>query len=264
MPTGRLALRRIRDVLRLKFAQGLSERAIAASVGIGKGSVGTYLRRARNAGLRWPLPVGLDDDSLELLLFPSSPSVPDPDRPVPDWSAMDKELRKRSVTQMLLWEEYRAQHPGGFGYTWFCTHSDAWNGRVLPSMRQKHAGGETVFGDYAGDTIDIVDPDTGEVHAAKLLPRKGWKTGSVPIPADAYVFARWERTRIATDYHVEVDRLDAACRHQGAVGILPRKKTERGGNRHTARLEKASLRNVGPILSGNLKARKLDFDLWRL
>lgn len=68
MPTGRLTMRRIRDVLRLRFAQGLSERAIAASLGLGKGSVGTYLRRARDAGLAWPLPEGLDDDSLELLL----------------------------------------------------------------------------------------------------------------------------------------------------------------------------------------------------
>ena len=69
MPTGRLNMRRIRDVLRLKFAQGLSERAIAGSLGLGKGSVGTYLRRARGAGLSWPLPEGLDDDDLELLLF---------------------------------------------------------------------------------------------------------------------------------------------------------------------------------------------------
>lgn len=169
MPTGRLTMRRIRDVLRLKFAQGLSERAIAASLGLGKGSVGAYLRRAREAGLSWPLPDALDDDSLELLLFPASPTVPDPNRPVPDWSMIDKELRRRGVTRMLLWQEYRAQHPDGFGYTWFCTHFDAWKGRVRPSMRQTHVGGEKVFVDFAGDTIDIVDPDTGEVHAVKLF-----------------------------------------------------------------------------------------------
>lgn len=102
MPTGRLTMRRIRDVLRLRFAQGLSERAIAASLGLGKGSVGTYLRRARDAGLAWPLPEGLDDDSLELLLFPNASDVSDPDRPVPDWAVIDKELRRRSVTRMLL------------------------------------------------------------------------------------------------------------------------------------------------------------------
>ena len=78
MPTGRLNMRRIRDVLRLKFGQGLSERQIAASLSLGKGSVGGYVRRAQRAGLSWPLPDGLDDDSLELLLFPASPTVPDP------------------------------------------------------------------------------------------------------------------------------------------------------------------------------------------
>ncbi len=169
MPTGRLTMRRIRDVLRLRFAQGLSERTIAASLGLGKGSVGAYLRRVREAGLGWPLPDDLDDDSLELLLFPASPTVPDPDRPVPDWAAMDTELRKPGVTRMLLWQEYRAEHPGGFGYTWFCTHFEAWKGRVRPSMRQTHVGGEKVFVDFAGDTIDIIDPGTGEVHAAKLF-----------------------------------------------------------------------------------------------
>jgi transposase len=88
MPTGRLNMRRIRDVLRLKFWQGLSERAIAASLGLSKGSVGSYTQRAHHAGLTWPLPEGLDDDSLELLFFPAPPTVPDAERLVPDWAAM--------------------------------------------------------------------------------------------------------------------------------------------------------------------------------
>lgn len=65
-------MRRIRDVLRLKYAQGMSERAIAASLGLGKGTLGAYLGRARAAGLTWPLPVAMSDDDLELLLFPRS------------------------------------------------------------------------------------------------------------------------------------------------------------------------------------------------
>ena len=169
MPTGRLNMRRIRDLLRLKFSHGLSDRAVATSLGIAKGSVGGYLRRARAAGLSWPLPEGLDDDDLELLLFPDSPSGPSSARPVPDWSLVDKELRKRGVTRMLLWQEYREQHPDGFGYTWFCTHYEAWKGRVRPSMRQTHVGGEKVFVDFSGDTIDVIDPDTGEVRAVKLF-----------------------------------------------------------------------------------------------
>lgn len=169
MPTGRLNMRRIRDVLRLKFGQGLSERQIAASLGVSKTSVGTYLYRARQAGLTWPLPQGLDDDGLELLLFPAAPTVPDPERPVPDWISIDRELRRPGVTRMLLWEEYRAAHPAGFGYTWFCTHFDAWKGRVRPTMRQTHVGGEKVFVDFAGDMIEVVDPESGEVQAMKLF-----------------------------------------------------------------------------------------------
>ncbi len=118
MPTERLSMRRIWDVLRLKHAQGLSERAIATSLGLGKGTVGAYLGRARKAGLGWPLPEALSDDDLELLLFPAAPSVPDPQRPVPDWALVDRELRRPGVARALLWEEYRAAHPLGFGYAW--------------------------------------------------------------------------------------------------------------------------------------------------
>jgi len=169
MPTGRLLMRRIRDLLRLKFDQGLSDRAIATSLGLGKGSIGRYLRRARDAGLSWPLPADLDDDSLELLLFPAPPSLPNEERVVPDWSLIDKEMRKSGVTRQLLWHEYRTQHPEGFSYTWFCTNYDAWKGRVRPTMRQSHVGGEKVFVDFSGDTVDVVDPSTGEVHPAKLF-----------------------------------------------------------------------------------------------
>lgn len=70
---------------------------------------------------------------------------------------------------MLLWEEYRASYPEGFAYMWFCTHYDAWKGRVRPTMRQTHVGGEKVFVDFAGDTIDVIDPESGEVRAMKLF-----------------------------------------------------------------------------------------------
>lgn len=127
------------------------------------------MRRAQQAGLVWPLPDGLNDDGLELLLFPASRSVPDPGRPVPAWPKMDQELRRPGVTRILLWEEYRAAHPDGFAYTRFCTHFEAWKRWVRPTMRQTHVGGEQVFVDFAGDAIDVTDPGTGEVHAMKLF-----------------------------------------------------------------------------------------------
>jgi transposase len=169
MPTQRLSMRRIRDVLRMKHAEQLSERLIARTLQISHGAINTYLQRARAVGLTWPLPEGLDDESLELLLFPAPPAMANDRRPTPDWASVEKELRRRGVTRALLWEEYRGAHSEGFGYTWFCTHYEAWKKRSQPSMRQTHLAGEKLFVDFAGDTIDVVDPITGEVRPAKLF-----------------------------------------------------------------------------------------------
>lgn len=109
MPTQRLSMRRIKEVLRLKHFQGLPERAIARSVGVSNGVVHSYLSRARSAGLSWPLPEGMTDEDLELLLFPAPrPASQSPQRPVPDWSYIDKELRRRNVTRPVG----RSKSPG--------------------------------------------------------------------------------------------------------------------------------------------------------
>jgi hypothetical protein len=163
-------MRRIREVLRLRH-QGLTERVIARTLGVSNGVVHGYVRRARLAGLTWPLPEGMDDEGLELLLFPAPTAASQSDRrPSPDWAYVEKELRRRSVTRLLLWEEYRTANPDGFGYTWFCTTFESWKRRARPSMRQTHVGGEKVFVDFAGDTIDIFDPITGA--ACRWIPAR--------------------------------------------------------------------------------------------
>lgn len=181
MPTERLSMRRIRDLLRLKHENGLSSRQIAASLGISKGAVGDYLQRAGAAGLNWPLPKDLTDTALERLLFPGSPKPTGAPRPEPNWAYIDQELRRTGVTRSLLWQEYRAHHPDGYGYAWFCEHYDAWKGRVSPTMRQTHAAGEKVFVDYAGDTIDVIDPATGAVQPMKIFV--------AAMGASSYVYA---------------------------------------------------------------------------
>lgn len=114
----------------------------------------------------------MTDEDLELLLFPAPrPASQSPQRPVPDWGYVDKELCRRNVTRRLLWDKYRASHPDGFGYTWFCTTYAAWKGRARPSMRQTHLGGEKVSVDFAGDIIDVIDPSSGEVQSMKLFAR---------------------------------------------------------------------------------------------
>jgi transposase len=70
---------------------------------------------------------------------------------------------------MLLWEEYRADHPEGYGYSRFCELYTRWEGKLSPVMRQRHPAGERLFVDYAGLTIDVIDPETGEVRTAQLF-----------------------------------------------------------------------------------------------
>src|SRR5438067_1580554 len=119
MPRERLSMRKIREVLRLRLVCGLSKRQIAQSCQIGLGTVWDYLRRARDAGLPWPLPEELSDEELDRLLFPAPPEIASSERPLPDWPTIGRELRRKGVTLLLLWYEYRATHPDGYGYSRF-------------------------------------------------------------------------------------------------------------------------------------------------
>ena len=162
MPRPRVAMRNIREVLRLTFGEGLSRRQVSASSGVPLTTVSDYVARAVLAGLGWPLPEGLDDDGLERLLYPPVPSSAAA-RPLPEWSYVHRELRRKNVTLQLLWLEYREQHPDGYGYSQFCNLYRAWARQVDVVMRQVHRAGEKLFVDFPGDTIPIWDRQTGEV-----------------------------------------------------------------------------------------------------
>ena len=154
-------MRKTRDVLRL-HASGLSKRRIAAGLNIGRTAAGDYLRRARRAGLAWPLPGGgLSDEALERLLFAPQPAVSPDRRPLSDWPLLHRELKRPGVTMSLLWEEYRAVHRDGYGYSRFCDLYRDWRGRLAPTMRQTHVAGDKLFVDYAGATADVIDGFTG-------------------------------------------------------------------------------------------------------
>jgi len=163
-------MRKIKEVLRLKWGKDLSNRQIAKACGISRPTVKEYLRRAAEAGLVWPLPSGLDETALERQLFPPAPLLPAHARGVPVWSVVHQELRsKKSVTLFLLWQEYRETHPEGYQYSWFCEHYRAWRGKLDVVMRQEHRAGEKLFVDYAGQTVPVVDRATGEIREAQIF-----------------------------------------------------------------------------------------------
>jgi transposase len=159
-------MRKIREVLRLRAA-GQSQHKIARSIGIGQSTVGEYLTRARRAAVVWP--TSLDDTALERALYPPKPALPEVARGVPDWGYVHRELKRKSVTLFLLWEEYKSAHPEGFQYSWFCQHYRRFAGKVDLVMRQSHRAGEALFVDYAGQTVPVVDRTTGEIRPAEIF-----------------------------------------------------------------------------------------------
>lgn len=169
MPSERVPMRKIRDVLRLRLALGLSQHAVGCSLGLSQAAVSEYLGRARRAGVGWPLPDGLGDEQLEALLFPPPSQLPAEQRPVPDWAWVHRELRRPNVTLALLWEEYRAAAPDGFGYSWFCDLYRGWAGRLKPTLRQVHPAGERLFVDFAGSTMAVMEGANGEARQAEIF-----------------------------------------------------------------------------------------------
>lgn len=168
MAYSRLSMRKIFEVLRLSVADGRSHREIARAIIASPTTVGEILRRAKLAGLTYPLPSGLSEAAVEALLYP--PSAPSRAlRPEPDWAGVHRELRRKGVTLDLLWQEYKGEHPDGYQYSSFCDHYRAWAGRLSVSLRQTHVPGEKLFVDYAGPTVPVTDPLTGEIRQAALF-----------------------------------------------------------------------------------------------
>ena len=169
MSQPKLKMHQIHEILRLKQQQKLSVRDIARSCGLPTSTVGDYLKRALTAGLQWPLPEGQSEESLHTLLF-GQPAQQTAGIPVlPDWDYIHKELGRKSVTLVLLWQEDRQTHPKGYGYSRFCELYQRWAGTLDPVLRQIHLPGEKLFVDWAGQKVEIFNAMDGSVSEASLF-----------------------------------------------------------------------------------------------
>jgi transposase len=179
-------MRKIKEVLRLRFELGLSQDQIARSCSISQASVSNCLARARAAGVGWPLGEGWDEARLEEALYAyarhGGPAggepvqgdpvhrPPKPQRPTPDFAHVHQELQShRRLTLLLLWEEYRQNHPDGYGYSRFTELYHRWHRHLDVVLRHEHKAGEKLFVDYAGDTIPIFDPKDGSEREASIF-----------------------------------------------------------------------------------------------
>lgn len=109
LPNRRLSMRKIKDVLRLRYELGLGQRQIARSCAIAQATVADYLKRAEAAGIGWPPPPDWDEARLERAVFGApAPQPPKTGKALPDMAAVREQLqRHRDLTLQLIWEEYR-------------------------------------------------------------------------------------------------------------------------------------------------------------
>ena len=161
-------MRKVREVLRLKHAVGLSYREISEATGVGKTAVYEYIRRAEAIGITWPVAEEIDDATLERRLF-ACPGALVLERNAVDWAQVHEELKRRGVTLLLLWQEYRAGDQHGYGYSRYCELYGEWRRRISATMRQTHVAGEKLFVDFAGVTIAVFDAASGQVRVAHIF-----------------------------------------------------------------------------------------------
>src|SRR5262245_5119993 len=169
MATERLSMRQIREILRQKWALGLSHRAVARSLRVGLGTISSVTRRAQAAGLDWAAVQTLTDEALEGRLYGRPDVAGQGPRPAPGCAWIHAERRRPRVTLELLHLEYLERHPDGYRYTQFCDLYRRWLARRRLSMRQLHLAGEKCFVDYAGQKPRLIDPATGEIVEAELF-----------------------------------------------------------------------------------------------
>ena len=209
MPAERVAMRQAREIIRLKFSADVATREIARRVGLAPSTVRETLKRIESAGLVWPLPNEMSDAALETALYANRRSKRGYRLHCePDWPAVHRELKRKHVTLLIVWDEYIAGNPGGYSYSRFCELYRGFEAKLSPTMRQTHAAGERLFVDYAGDGVPVVvDRLTGEIRNAQIFV--------AVLGASSFTFAR------ATWTQTLVDWIDAHVRAFEAIGGVP-------------------------------------------
>jgi hypothetical protein len=217
MPAERIAMRQVRDVLRLNAA-GVSGNEIARRVGVASSTVRLTLKRLAAAGLGWPLPADMTDPVLEGQLFTAAGKKQGHRRRTePEWAAVHRELKRKHVTLQILWDEYIEQNPDGYRYSRFCELYRGWASRISVTMRQTHAGGDKLFVDYAGDAVPvIIDRLTGKSRPAQVF------VAVLGASNFTYAEASWTNTKVAVIkaclYEPQVNRTPASA----GAGSMPR------------------------------------------
>jgi transposase len=162
-------MRTIRELLRLALSSELGDRDIGRSLGVSHPTVKKYVEAIQSAGLDWAAIEQMDDTALQSIIKGARGRKADINRPLPDYSYVHQELKKRGVTLYLLWQEYKQANPDGYKDTQFRKYYYDFAKKLDVTLRQHHKFGESLFVDYAGQTVPIYDRVTGAVTQAQIF-----------------------------------------------------------------------------------------------
>ncbi|HSC51984.1 MAG TPA: IS21 family transposase [Phnomibacter sp.] len=170
MANNPISMIKIRQILRLQ-SQGLSKLQIAAQTGIARNTLKKYIKEFTSSGLSFEEINELSDKELEDLF------VKPEDRPLNErlqilfslFPAIEKELKRKGVTRQLLWKEYKTHHPDGVGLSQFKHYFSQWKAQVNPTMHMEHKAGDKLYVDFAGDKLEIINEQTGEVKLVDVF-----------------------------------------------------------------------------------------------
>ncbi len=193
MPTKRISMIKLREILRLALQSELSIRSIRQILKLSVGAIQNVVSRANTLKLTWEKVQLLDEQALTAMFYPDKETIPSAIYELPIWNEVHKELSRKGVTRQLLWEEYAEQNPNNhYSYTRFCRRYKKWLQKQKRSMRQVHKAGEKLFVDYAGQTVPIVNQATGEVDHAEIFV--------AVLGASNYIFAEATRSQKLIDW----------------------------------------------------------------
>lgn len=161
---------KIRQILRL-HSQGRSKVQIAIQTGISRNTLKKYLKEFIGSELTFDEISELSDKDLEdLFIRPEEKPVNEKLQKLFSlFPVIDKELKKKGVTRELLWEEYKSQHPDGFGKSQFKHYYAQWKAQVNPTMHMEHKAGDKLYVDFAGEKLSITDKNTGTEQQVEVF-----------------------------------------------------------------------------------------------
>ena len=176
-----------REILRLSSDPENSQRRIELTLHSSRHSIREVQAAAKKAGIKWPLDESVSNEMLRDILFPEK-TAKAVTYVMPDFADIHSELARPGVNLMLLWTEYcgRCEREGTtpYMYTQFCEKYRQWAQITKATMRIQHKPGDAMEVDWAGNTLDIQDPVTGEISKAYLF------IAVLPCSGFAYAEAR--------------------------------------------------------------------------